>query len=77
MMQSSKIFFTRFKKKGLLKFFSGDLKKQNQKILKTTSFFTKNDLKNFKDSKNTAVLEPRTAYRSRICEQELFFRIFC
>ena len=34
-------------------------KKQNQKISKK-SFSTKNDLQNFKDSKNTAVLEPRT-----------------
>ena len=42
----------RLEKKGLQKFFSGDLKK--------TNFSTKNDLENFQDSKHTAVLEPRT-----------------
>ena len=47
-IRSSKFFFQVFSKK------------QNQKISKTTSFSTKNDLQNFKDSKNTAVLEPRT-----------------
>ena len=55
-----KIFFTGFKKKGLLKFFSDDLKKQNQKISKKTNFSTKNDLQ-YKDSKNTALFEQRTA----------------
>ena len=55
--RSSKIFFTRFKKKGLQKLFSGDLKK--------TNFSTKNDLQNFKDSKHTAILEPRTGQFSR------------
>ena len=58
-----KNFFHAFLKKRS-KIFSGDLKKQNQKISKKTNFSTKNDLQNFKDSKNTAVLEPRTA----ICE---------
>ena len=47
-------------------FFSGVLKKQNQKISKKTSFSTKNDVQIFKDSKNTAVLEPRTGQFSRI-----------
>ena len=41
-------------------FFQVISKKQNQKISKKTSFSTKNDLQNFKDSKNTAVLEPRS-----------------
>ena len=36
-----KIFFTRFKKKGLLNFFSSDLKKQNQKISKKQIFLQK------------------------------------
>ena len=40
-------------------------KKQNQKISKKTSFSTKNDLQNFKDSKNTAVLELKTGQFSR------------
>ena len=43
------------------KFFSGNLKKQNQKISKKQIFLQKNDLQNFKDSKNTAVLKPKTA----------------
>ena len=42
------------------KFFQVFSKKQNQKISKKTSFFTENDLQNFKNSKNTAALEPRT-----------------
>ena len=40
-------------------------KKQNQKISQKTSFSTKNDLQTFKDSKTTAVLEPRTGQFSR------------
>ena len=48
MIMSPKIFFQLFSKK------------QNQKISKKTSFSTKNDLQNVKDSKNTAVFEPRT-----------------
>ena len=55
-----------FSKKNVFKnFFLGVLKKQNQKISKKTSFSTKNDLQNFKDFKNTAVLEPRTGQFSR------------
>ena len=46
-------------------FFSGVLKKTKSKNLQKTSFSTKNDLQNFKDSKNTAVLEPRTGQFSR------------
>ena len=38
--------------------------KQNQKISKK-NFLQKNDLQNFKDSKNTAVLEPRAGQYSR------------
>ena len=52
-IRSSKIIFQVF------------LKKQNQKTSKKTSFFTKNDLPTFKDSKNSAVLEPRTGQFSR------------
>ena len=40
-------------------------KKQNQKISKKTSFSPKNNQQNFKDSKNTDVLEPRTKQFSR------------
>ena len=48
------------------KFFSGVLKTTKSKNLqKKTSFSTKNDLQNFKDSKNTTVLEPRTGQFSR------------
>ena len=43
-MLSSKFFSRVLKKKGPQKFFTGDLKKQNQKISKKTSFSTKNDL---------------------------------
>ena len=56
-----KNFFLHLKKNRSSKIFSGDLKKQNQKISKKTNSSTKNDLQNFKDSKNTAVLEPRMA----------------
>ena len=47
-------------------FFQVFSKKLTQKISKKTSFSTKNKLQNFKDSKNTAVLEPRTGQFSRI-----------
>ena len=46
-------------------FCSGVLKKTKSKNLQKKFFFTKNDLQNFKDSKNTAVLEPRTGQFSR------------
>ena len=57
---SSKIFFTCLKKKDL-KFFQVISKNKIKKSPKKTNFSTKNNLQNFKDSKNTAVLEPRTA----------------
>ena len=46
-------------------FFSRVLKKTKSKNLQKTSFSTKNDLQNFKDSKNTALLESRTGQFSR------------
>ena len=46
-------------------FFSGALKKTKSKNLQKTSFSSKNGLQNFKNSKNTAVLEPRTGQFSR------------
>ena len=64
-IKSSKIFFTRVKKKVFKIFFQEISKKQNQKISKKTNFATKNELQNFKNSKNTAVLEPRTGQFSR------------
>ena len=64
-IRSSKFFLTRLKKRSLINFFQVFSKKQNQKISKKTSFSTKNDLQNFKDSKNTAALEPRTGQFSR------------
>ena len=59
-IRSSNSFFTRFKKK-CLKFFQVISKNKIKTSPKKTNFSTKNDLQNFKDSKNTAVLELRTA----------------
>ena len=56
---SSKIFSGVLQKKSFQKNFSGDLKKQ-----RSLKFFL-GDLQNFIDSKNSAVLEPRTGQFSR------------
>ena len=63
------------KKKGLHKKFSGDLRKQNKKVftkifqaISTEKRFQKNFSsapQNFNNSKNSAVLEPRTGQFSR------------
>ena len=50
-----------FHEKGLLKFVQVISKSKIKKSPKKTNFSTKNNLQNFKDSKHTAVLEPRTA----------------
>ena len=53
------------KKKCLQNFFLGVLKNTKLKNLQKNKFFYKNDQQNFKDSKNTAVLKPRTGQFSR------------
>ena len=57
--------FQAFNKKIFKSFFQVISKKQNQKISKKQIILQKNDLQNFKDSKNTDVLELRTGQFSR------------
>ena len=61
--RSSKIFSGNLKKTGFQKFFSGDLQKRNQN--KVVQIFFSGNLQNFNNSKNSAVLEPRTGQFSR------------
>ena len=63
--------FSKKKKIMSLKiFFRCSQKTKIKKSPKKTNFPTKNDLQNFKDSKYTAVLEPRTGLFSRTCSFE-------
>ena len=62
-----KFLFSRFKKKVFKKVFLVISEKQSQKIskkIRSRKIFLR-DLQNFKNSKNTAVLEPRTGQFSR------------
>ena len=61
-IRSSNLFFMRFKKKRSQNFFSGDFQKKVKKSPKKQGLSNNfsSDLQNFKDSKNTAVLQPKT-----------------
>ena len=61
-IRSSNLFFMRFKKKRSQIFFSGDFQKKVKKSPNKQGLSNNfsSDLQNFKDSKNTAVLQPKT-----------------
>ena len=64
-IRSLKIFFTRLTKRSSKVFFRWSQKNKIKKSPKNKLFYKKNDLQNFKDSKNTDVLELRTGQFSR------------